>query len=444
MVAKSKARGFTLVELLVVIAIIGVLVALLLPAVQAAREAARRNACTNKLKQIGLALLNHENTFRKFPLATTGSGPANQWTQAMRQRPVNVWGTVPGSQVATATGGPAGYSWFCKILPYLEENVAYQNMTAVSNKFTLPAMATIGGGAVTGAPSGTGLRFANGGSAAAPWWHHFSTIDLDQVRCPSFSGDSPSTCAAYDFCSAMQQNDKPVAPNVPSSPWSTVSTNYKAMAATHFACMGDPLLPPLTPNPSGLTAEKPNGILIPPETASSEGIAIRSILDGTSKTIIVVESKEQYYSSWYDGTCAWVVATPLDAAASVTNPTPAASAPVQPLRISITATATSGITTTFWNLTSLGTTTFPALTALNYGKDPSGTKFFNKLTIAPWLTMNYNSTPWQFGPSSDHSGGLVLHVYADGHVSGIADDIDPTTYIQLCTRAGKEPATAPE
>ncbi|HTN77380.1 MAG TPA: DUF1559 domain-containing protein, partial [Pirellulaceae bacterium] len=97
-------RAFTLVELLVVIAIIGVLVALLLPAVQAAREAARRMQCSNNVKQLGLSLHNHHDTYNRFP-----PGGANDQTP---------FGTE------TATSG-WGSSWMVYILPYIEQNALY-------------------------------------------------------------------------------------------------------------------------------------------------------------------------------------------------------------------------------------------------------------------------------------------------------------------------------
>lgn len=113
-----REPGFTLVELLVVIAIIGVLVALLLPAVQAAREAARRAQCVNHLKQVMLSMHNHESAKRAFP-----SGGVSPWPELERY--------------LTGTGGTPlgpdrqGLSWAFQILPYLEGQATYNLKTTL-------------------------------------------------------------------------------------------------------------------------------------------------------------------------------------------------------------------------------------------------------------------------------------------------------------------------
>jgi prepilin-type N-terminal cleavage/methylation domain-containing protein len=117
MTTSRRREGFTLIELLVVIAIIGVLIALLLPAVQAARAAARRIQCTNNLKQLGLAMHNYHQAIGTFPIGRTGI-----------RRPAGDPG-YPGD----VNGANHRRTWAWMVLPYIEQGNLYQAVN-----FSLP------------------------------------------------------------------------------------------------------------------------------------------------------------------------------------------------------------------------------------------------------------------------------------------------------------------
>ena len=111
---KSRARGsgFTLVELLVVIAIIGILIALLLPAVQAAREAARRSQCSNNIKQVVLGLHNYHDTHKVFPPGFVDTNPSHD----------------AASTPQGITGNLNGLAWSTFILPFIEQGPLYDQV----------------------------------------------------------------------------------------------------------------------------------------------------------------------------------------------------------------------------------------------------------------------------------------------------------------------------
>jgi prepilin-type N-terminal cleavage/methylation domain-containing protein len=167
---RSGFRGFTLVELLVVIAIIGVLVGLLLPAVQQAREAARRMSCSNNIRQIGLALYNYESTYKLLPSSYGGTtGPDWRWNNQEAR------------------------SAFPALLPFMEQTPLFNQ---IENGFPMV------GGDYPGVsiPGGTVPWYTmNGGYV--PWRTQIPTL-----RCPSDPGRNAaqnawqSGRANYAFC----------------------------------------------------------------------------------------------------------------------------------------------------------------------------------------------------------------------------------------------------
>jgi len=257
-----RRRGFTLVELLVVIAIIGVLVALLLPAVQSAREAARRSECNNKLRQLGVAVHNY--------VTANGHLPYSEFTWAVQcergsQRRM---GNVPGS-------GGNGASWLLRILPQLEQQPLYDRFVganALKGKFS----------------QGQGLR---GGLSAQD---RIALRDLVQMVIPSF------VCPSDDFSQTDQfVRDQPDYPGQ-----LLASGNFKG-------CTGNTLVAGQTfswnpPKPGEMIAgdwhdtDQCNTGLFWRNDYLDKKSRWRSIGDGTSNTFMIGEVLPEFdqHSSW--------------------------------------------------------------------------------------------------------------------------------------------------
>jgi prepilin-type N-terminal cleavage/methylation domain-containing protein len=300
-------RAFTVVELLVVIAITGLLVALLLPAVQAARESARRTHCLNNLKQIGVALQAYADAHQRLPPSSTSAVDFGVWNYA---------------------GNPAVHlhSWRSLILPFVEGS----NLAQLVD-----------------------YRI----SSLAPNNRRAAQTIVTLYRCPSYVGRDFSEEPKYTAISR-----------------SLAIANYLSMGATTVGSLWGPD-----------DTCRPDGAIY-----CLSGTRLRDVTDGLSRTIFIVETREQDAAVWIDGTAAAAVGRRFD-----------------------------------------------------IGVVPSYAGPECSLNYTPYYEYGdtNDSIDSRYGPSSMHAG-IVQHLFGDGSARAIADDIEPRLYDALVTRAGREEVDA--
>lgn len=386
-VHNSKRRGFTLVELLVVIAIIATLVGLLLPAVQSAREAANRSSCSNKVKQLGLAVLQYESSRRRLPAAS--------------DRLALFTGATTATKLPVST--QAGWSWIFHVLPYFEEGTFYDQVKNVSTN------TATGYQGLFSVPDPRTLAVAPGSGVDL-----FRNKEMSGLLCPSFRGKQIQSGLGDGSTNSQF----------------FAATNYKAMAGRAMfngssAAATGALTTGSYPSDDGYMTLLPTGPTPQGVTNTSEhikySISGRPLVggDGTSKTILIAESKEgnpspgtstSSYATWFYGPQSWVVAyDPTLNCPAVTNnayPPPT------------------------------GTITAPRSGhGLNVGPTSALPTFQLATSI---FTGTGAATGMTWGPSSDHLGSIVNHGFGDGSVRSITADIDQSVYLGLSTVNGGE------
>lgn len=352
-------RGFTLVELLVVIAIVGMLIALLLPAVQQARAAAQRMQCTNKQKQLALAAHVYHDKYNRLP---------------------------PAGHVKKSDSNYDGCSFLVDLLANIERADLWERVK-VNEMFN---------------------------DIQDTDKNQIETVACESV--PAFLCPSTGTTPVWDE----------------TEEYSPAITNYKVVSASVLGMM-------LNPKNGDFITSSGSGSAYVSDPTSPDGATylgsktkLDNIKDGTSNTLYLTESEEQFYSRWAAGSECCVYTLDEENGPKINQkPTNSSNGityayPEGYLDAPNKYDEESGVEQRYTNLNR------------DYVEYPYPCEDFES-DLETRGSSSISNDSEQKGPSSAHSG-VVIHAYVDQSVHNISTEVDPAAYFFLTTRNGGDPA----